>query len=360
MTDGNLPFKASARIGFPSGLNKTNYIATAVLILTQDTVRSTHVVPASAGFHAATGSSRDYIIVKMRTAGRWQTPLAFFGRLGKTRAMTNSFFPKLTLALALTTATATTASFAAEGSIGYSDTPIIPGQKWHVHDGDRPQPRIVTPAPAFSHLAPAPSDAIVLFDGKDLSKWTVGGGKPALWKVENGYMEVVAKSGSIQTRDEFSDFQLHLEFATPSVVKGNSQGRGNSGVLIRGIYEIQVLDSFHNPTYPDGQVGAIYGQSPPLVNAAKPPGEWQSYDIIWEAPRWNENKELVKKANVTVIHNGVVLHHKKEYIGDTPHREVGNYKKPHPSNSHIQLQDHGNPMRFRNIWIRALGEYDKP
>ena len=252
-------------------------------------------------------------------------------------------------------------TFAADQqNLGYKDTPLVPGTQWHVHDGDRPQPRIVTSGTTFSLQAPAPSDAIVLFDGKDLSKWQSGGGQPAKWKVENGYMEVAPKAGSIRTKDKFADFQLHLEFATPAEVKGNGQGRGNSGILFNGIYEVQVLDSYGNKTYPDGQAGALYGYTPPLVNASKPPGEWQTYDIIWESPRWDESGKLVKKANVTVIHNGVVLHHKREYIGHSPHRQVGNYDKPHPPEVFIELQDHGNPMRFRNIWLRSLGEYDKP
>src|SRR5213592_45329 len=189
--------------------------------------------------------------------------------------------------------------------IGYSDTPLVPGSQWHVHDGQRPQPRIVTPAATFSHLAPPPSDAVVLFNGTDLSQWTLPGSEAAKWKVENGYMEVVPGSGSIRTKGKFADFQLHLEFATPAEVKGNSQGRGNSGILFNSIYEVQVLDSWENPTYPDGQCGALYGQTPPLVNASKPPGQWQTYDIIFESPRWNGTGELVKKAAVTVIHNGV-------------------------------------------------------
>jgi len=254
------------------------------------------------------------------------------------------------------------ASFSVFGAdaLGYTDTPIIPGTQWHVHDPDRPRPRVVTPGATFSHLAPAPSDAVVLFDGTDLSKWEGPGGKEAGWKVENGYMEVAPKSGSIQTKGRFADFQLHIEFATPAVVVGNSQGRGNSGVLMNGIYEVQVLDSYNNLTYPDGQAGALYGQTPPLVNASKPPGEWQSYDILFESPRWDADGKLVKKANVTLIHNGVVLHHKREYSGTTPHKQNGNYSKAHPPEMFIQLQDHGNPMRYRNIWIRSIGEYDKP
>jgi hypothetical protein len=246
---------------------------------------------------------------------------------------------------------------AADSPVGYTDTPEIPGQKWRVHDASRPAPKVVTPGTTFSHSAPAPSDAVILFDGHDLSKWKTGN-KPAGWKVENGYMEVAPKSGSIQTKDHFGDFQLHIEFATPHAVEGNSQGRGNSGVIIYGMYEVQVLDSFNNPTYADGQAGAMYGQLPPLVNASKVPGAWQSYDIIFETARWEDGK-LVKKANVTVIHNGVLLHHKMEYSGPSLHRQVGTYKKQHPPHGAIHLQDHGNPMRFRNIWIRSLGNYDE-
>ena len=263
------------------------------------------------------------------------------------------------LALTLSLTVAAAAVIAADGKLGYTTTPMIPGTQWHVHDGDRPQPRVVTPAETFSHGAEPPSDAIVLFDGKDLSKWTSGGGE-AKWKIENGYMEVAPKTGSIQTKERFADFQLHIEFATPVEVKGNGQGRGNSGILMNGVYEIQVLDCYDNPTYPDGQAGGLYGQSPPLVNASKKPGEWQSYDIIWESPRWDADKKIAKKAAVTVIHNGVVLHHRKEFTGTTPHQNNGNYNKPHDPEMFIQLQDHNNPMRFRNVWLRKLGEYDKP
>ncbi len=248
---------------------------------------------------------------------------------------------------------------AADGKLGYTTTPIIPGTQWHVHDGDRPQPKIVTPGTTFSHSAPAPGDAVILFDGHNLDQWTGNDGK-ASWKVENGYMEVAPKTGSIRTKDKFADFQLHIEFATPAKVDGNSQGRGNSGILFNGIYEVQVLDSYDNPTYPDGQAGGIYGQSPPLVNASKPPGAWQTYDIIFESPRWDANGKIEKKAAVTVIHNGVVLHHRKEFAGTTPHQNNGNYDKPHDPEMFIQLQDHNNPMRFRNIWIRSIGEYDQP
>jgi hypothetical protein len=250
--------------------------------------------------------------------------------------------------------------------LGYQDTPLIPGTPWHVHDGQRPQPRIVTPGESFSHVAPPPSDAVVLFDGTSLERWQDNRGGPASWNVADGCFEVTRRGGAICTKDKFADFQLHLEFATPATVRGDGQGRGNSGILINGMYEVQVLDSYDNKTYPDGQCGALYGQTPPLVNASKPPGTWQTYDVIFESPRWNSDGTLVKNANVSVIHNGVVLHHKRDYFGCTdgvggvPHKALGAYGKPHPPEVFVELQDHGNPMRFRNIWIRPLGAYDQP
>lgn len=260
--------------------------------------------------------------------------------------------------LSLVAVTALTATAAEK--LGYKDTPIVPGTKWHVHDGDRPQPRIITPGKQFSQNADAPSDAVVLFDGKDLSKWKHGNGSDGKWKIENGYMEVVPKSGILRTRDEFGDdFQLHIEWATPEKVEGTGQGRGNNGLNIWGRYEIQILDSFNNKTYPDGQAGAIYGQTPPLVNASRGPGEWQSYDVIFEAPRWDAEGKLVKKAHITVLHNGVVVHHRREILGGTNHRSIGNYNRKQEKGP-IELYEHGNPVRFRNIWIRPLGEYDKP
>lgn len=249
---------------------------------------------------------------------------------------------------------------AADSPVGYTDTPIIPGQKWRVHDPDRPQPRIVTPAATFSHNAGAPSDAIVLFDGKDLSRWQDGRGGPAKWKVQDGYLEVLPKTGNIRTKDEFEDFQLHVEFAAPEVVKGNSQGRGNSGIFLLGQFEVQVLDCYQNITYPDGQLGAMYGQFAPLANPAKKPGEWQSYDVIFEAPRWDAEGKLIKKAAVTVIVNGVVLQHRREYLGPSRHKENTSYEGMKSSRGPIGLQDHGDLVRFRNIWIRPLGEMDKP
>jgi hypothetical protein len=236
----------------------------------------------------------------------------------------------------------------------------LPGVKWYQHDADRPQPPVVTPGANFSAGASAPSDAEVLFDGKDLSKWENTRGGEANWMVQDGYTEV-SRGSEIRTRGKWSDFQLHLEWAEPTQTNGlHGQARGNSGILINNMYEVQVLDSYHDKTYPDGQAGAIYGQMPPLVNSSKPPGEWQTYDIIWESPRWNATNELVQKACITVIQNGVVIQHKTELlgstdgIGGTPWRGVAKYR-PHPPEVFVQLQNHGgNPVRYRNIWIRDL------
>jgi hypothetical protein len=239
-------------------------------------------------------------------------------------------------------------------NLGYDDTPILPGTKWHVHDGNRPQPPIVTPGVAGG----PPSDGVVLFDARgDLSGWVGMDDQPAKWKVEGGIMEVVPGTGNIKTREPFGDCQLHLELAEPSVVKGESQGRGNSGVFMMALYEIQVLDCYQNPTYPDGTSTAIYGQFPPLVNACLPPGEWQTYDIIWETARFDGSK-LVKPAFVTVLHNGLVTHHRTELLGVTSHRVLTTYE-PHDPVGPLMLQDHGDLVRFRNIWYRPLKGYDE-
>jgi hypothetical protein len=261
---------------------------------------------------------------------------------------------KLTLSITILSAATV---FAAEG---YKDTPMIPGTKWHIHDSDRPHPPIVTPGEKFSQMADAPSDAVVLFNGKDLSKWKASnGGGEATWTIRDGYMETKPKSGMIRTKDEFGDFQLHLEWATPEKVEGKGQGRGNNGLNIFGRYEIQILDSYNNVTYADGQAASLYGQTPPLVNASRGPGEWQTYDVIFEGPRFNEQGEVVRKASVTLLHNGVVVHNKRELLGGTNHRQIVAYKKQ-PEKGFIELYEHGNPVRFRNIWIRPLGEYDRP
>jgi len=244
--------------------------------------------------------------------------------------------------------------------VGYTDTPMLPSGKWHVHDPARPHPTVVTPAGRFSDGAKAPSDAIVLFDGHDLSLWESDKGGPAPWKVRDGFMETTPNSGYIHTKEQFSDFQLHLEWAEPAKVEGNSQERGNSGVFLQGVYEVQVLDCYDNPTYADGQCGALYGQTPPLVNACKKPGEWQTYDIIFESARFGENHQLIRPASVTVIQNGLLLHHKQPLLGPTGHKILAHYDKDTPDLGPLALQDHHNPVRFRNIWIRKIAEEEKP
>jgi hypothetical protein len=242
-----------------------------------------------------------------------------------------------------------------EKGVGYDDTPQLPDQKWKVHDSQRPVPPVVTPGDAPGK---PPSDAIVLFDGKDLSKWHDGKGGEAKWKLENDYFECFKGAGSMVTKDQFGDMQLHIEWRAPDPPKGTSQGRGNSGVFLMGRYELQVLDSFENRTYADGQAASLYGQFPPLVNASRKPGEWQTYDIVWVAPRFKDG-QVESPAMITVFHNGVVVHNKKAYIGGSTHRAVGKYS-PHGDKGPISLQDHGDPVRYRNIWVRPLKGYDEP
>ncbi len=236
-------------------------------------------------------------------------------------------------------------------SLGYSDTPLLPGTEYHVHDGERPQPGVVTPGIG----AQPPSDAKVLFDGTHLREWE-GSNGPAKWKLEAGYMEVAPGAGNIRTRQHFGDVQLHIEFASPVLVQGKGQERGNSGVFLMGRYEVQVLDNYHNPTYADGTVGAVYGQYPPLANAIRMPGEWNTYDILWRAPTF-DGERLVSPAVITVLLNNVLLHHGVSPRGETSHRVVTTYK-PHPAKGPLELQDHGNHVRYRNIWVRELLGYD--
>ncbi len=237
--------------------------------------------------------------------------------------------------------------------IQYVDTP---SGRWRVHDEDRPAPKVITPGTCSTQteVGTAPSDAIVLFDGKDLSHWQHANGQPAKWTLGDGYMETVKGAGMLQSKETFGSCQLHVEFATPSTVSGSSQGRGNSGVFLMD-YEVQVLDSYENKTYPDGQCAALYGRSVPLVNACRKPGEWQSYDIIFHRPIF-KGKEVVRKPTFTVLHNGVLVQDHVELTGGTqwngPHA-VSDFR-PHPDKMPIQLQDHSNPVRFRNIWVRPL------
>jgi hypothetical protein len=226
-----------------------------------------------------------------------------------------------------------------------------------VHDETRPRPVVVDPGAGVPPETPGrpPADAVVLFDGKDLAAWkSQKDGAAAPWKVENGYVEVVAKKGGIETKQGFGDVQLHIEWMAPSPARGKSQDRGNSGVFFGGgRYEIQVLDSYESPTYPDGQAGAVYGQYPPLVNACRRPGEWQAYDIVFETARFDAAGTVTKPARVTVFHNGVVVQHATVFTGPSTHKARPPYKA-HPEKLPIGLQDHDHPVRFRNIWVREL------
>jgi len=236
-----------------------------------------------------------------------------------------------------------------------NELPIIPGTPWRIHDMTRPRPLVVTPG---ATVGAPPSDAIVLFDGKDLSKWVGKGGSEPKWVIRDGYAQTGGGAGTISTRERFGDIQLHVEFATPADAKGDSQGRGNSGISFMGLYEVQVLDSFNNDTYPDGQAAAIYGDWPPLVNVARKPGEWQTYDIVFEAPKFR-GSDLVSPAYVTVFWNGVIVHNRQKVAGPTsPTQTVHAYTKPHEPELPLSLQDHSNPVRYRNIWVRRLSGYD--
>jgi Domain of Unknown Function (DUF1080) len=227
--------------------------------------------------------------------------------------------------------------------------------QWKIHDLYRPVPPVVTPGTSSTQGSPgkAPSDAVILFDGKELSEWLDTDGAAAKWKVEGGYAEVVPKAGYIHTKRSFGDCQVHVEFAEPIPPKGEGQDRGNSGVFLMGLYEIQVLDSYENKTYADGQASAVYGQYPPLVNAARPPGQWQSYDIVFHGPRFDKSGKLLRPARATVFHNGVVVQDNVELTGPTAHGDRPPYA-PGPDKAPLALQDHGDPVRYRNIWIREL------
>jgi hypothetical protein len=209
----------------------------------------------------------------------------------------------------------------------------------------RDEPRIIEPGPP-------PSDAVVLFNGKDLAQWSSKKGGEAQWVVAEGVVTVNG-TGDIITRQSFGDCQLHVEWATPAEVKGEGQGRGNSGVYLQDEYEIQVLDSYNNKTYYHGQAGSIYGQHAPLVNASRKPGEWQVYDIIFRAPRFDEGGKLSRPGIVTVLHNGVLVQDHAEILGSTRRAGAPKYTA-RPLKQPLSLQDHGSPVRYRNIWIREL------
>ena len=245
---------------------------------------------------------------------------------------------------------------------GYTDTPQLPGQPWKVHDAARPRPRKVKPGQPLLREAP-PSDAIILFDGKDLSQWVTSGKNGGAtqephWKVENGYMEIVPHSGRLATKEKFGNCQLHVEWMIPKEVQGAGQGRGNSGVELMMRYEIQVLESSENLTYADGQAASIYGQWPPLVNVSQPQGEWNVYDIFFEAPKFDGDK-VSTPGYVTIVHNGVLVQNHQTILGAAIHRRVAKYT-PHAPEEPLSLQDHNQTVRYRNIWIRRLRGYDQP
>jgi hypothetical protein len=221
-----------------------------------------------------------------------------------------------------------------------------------LHARDCPAPPVIDVGPAPAPTPP-PSDAVVLFDGKELSGWRGKDGSPARWRVRNGAMEVVKGTKDIHSVARFGDAQLHVEWATPAPAKGSDQDRGNSGVYLMGLYEVQVLDSYGNVTYPDGQAGAIYGQFAPLVNASRPPGEWQSFDIIFHRPRFGADGTLLSPATMTVLHNDVLVQDQRSLTGPTAHKTRPPYGA-HADRLPILLQDHDHPVRYRNIWIRAL------
>jgi hypothetical protein len=236
-----------------------------------------------------------------------------------------------------------------------------PDPNYSSHDRTQPLPPVIVPGTASTQEQPGrpPSDAVILFDGKSIANWVSMDGSPTRWIVKEGYMECVKGSGYVRTLENFGDCQLHIEWAAPLPVEGEGQGRGNSGVFF-GLdrYEVQVLDSFENETYADGSAGAIYGQYPPLVNAARPPGQWQSYDIIYTAPRFSADGTLLAPVSMTVFHNGVLIQNSAQLTGPTAWLERAAYR-PHPEKQPIALQDHGNPVRFRNIWVRPLGQPGK-
>lgn len=233
--------------------------------------------------------------------------------------------------------------------LGIKNTPLVHGQKWRVHDMRRPQPKVVEPANGEQPAQP-PSDAVVLFNGESLDQFS-----NKQLQIDNGAM--IMGPGGQQTIAAFGDIQLHIEWSAPSPSQGEGQNRGNSGIKLMGLYEVQVLDSYQSQTYPDGQAAALYGQHPPMVNASKAPGQWQTYDIFFRAPRFNEDKSLQSPAYVTVVHNGVLVQLHQPYLGTSRWRENAQYEY-HTEKLPLSLQWHGSPVKYRNIWLRPLDEYN--
>ena len=250
------------------------------------------------------------------------------------------------LALLLTYSAATVAAELVKakngsGIVGYKDTPVLPWCGYHVHDPDRPVPPQVQTGPHG-----VPSDAVVLFAGDNLSQW-----RKSTWKIEDG--ELVAVSGNLTTKESFGDVQLHLEWQAPNPPIGTDWDHGNNGVLLMSLFEIQIFDTYSTPLYPDGQAASVYGQTPPMVNACRRPGQWQTYDIIFFAPVF-KNGKIENPARVTMLHNGVLVHHNQPIYGPTGHRIEPRYDQPIASKRPLSLSAHNNPVHFRNIWLRRL------
>ncbi len=256
--------------------------------------------------------------------------------------MSRSFLPRLFVSFGLGLFLATTVQ-------AQDRNPIY----WEVHDTTRANPPVVEPGPAPDAPQPPPADATVLFDGGALDAWEHPDGSAAEWAVRDGYFQVEPGTGSIQTKEGFGDVQLHVEWMVPTSVEGEGQDRGNSGVFLMNTYEVQVLDSHENETYADGQAGALYGQYPPLVNAMRPQGEWQTYDIVFRRPHFDEDGDVITPARFTVYHNGVLVQDHVTLTGPTGHYDRPPYEE-HASRLPIQLQDHDHPVRFRNVWLREL------
>lgn len=243
------------------------------------------------------------------------------------------------------------ASVAALSAVNADD---IKPPKYRRGDMKRPRPPVVEPGTASTPGAAGlpPQDAVILFNGKDLSSWKPASRAKAAegtvkWVVTQDFFEIAPRTGAIETIEKFADAQVHIEWATPAEVKGNGQGRGNSGLYLGQFGEVQILDSFNNDTYPDGQAAALYGKFPPRVNASRKPGDWQSFDIIAEIAKLDAEGKITRPARLTVLHNGILVHHAVEFSA-----KIGPYS--------LLLQDHGNPVRFRNIWVRKLRDYDQP
>ncbi len=228
---------------------------------------------------------------------------------------------------------------------------------WPPNSMDRPRPPVISAPAGTAGLVPPPSDAVVLFDGKSAAAWQTDSGAPVKWTLRGGYLEVAPGAGTIRTRRSFGSVQLHVEWASPVPAEGESQERGNSGVFLMGRYEIQVLDTYHNLTYADGMAGAVYGQTPPLVNASRAPGQWQTYDMVFHRPRFDARGNVTRPARVTVLHNGVLVQDNTAITGWTVHGEIAKYQ-PHADRLPLALQDHGRKVRYRNIWLRELADTD--